>query len=79
MTETMRAVSHSNRGDPRNVFSEMFRRGVSTPTDGGRASGETEREEREDRETEMQDVDHEAPDDADVSRVWKRGGEDVEE
>ncbi len=74
MTRTMASVDHADRGDPRNVFSEMFRRGSTTASDGGK----TQKEKREERAA-MKDVDHEAPDDADAAGVWKRGVEDDEE
>ena len=93
-TKTMKTVSHTNPEDPRNVFSEMFRRGATTPADGGRVErrgdGGQNRRNREDHgqeaehdadqtEEEMKDVDHVPPDEEGATRVWKRGQEDDEE
>ncbi|WP_259517949.1 hypothetical protein [Halanaeroarchaeum sp. HSR-CO] len=64
MTKTMGEVNHSHRDDPRNVFGEMFRRGASTTTDGGRRTTDAES---------MADVAHEAPDGTDANGVWTRG------
>jgi len=89
MTETMRSVSHVHRGNARNVFSEMFRRGQVTPADGGSPAPDRSRKrgtenrdghgEEEPPEHEMRDVDHKAPDEEGASRVWDRGMDDDEE
>ena len=85
---SMAAVSHTAPRSPRNVFSEMFRRGQTVQADGGRDNATPSRKSRdsgessppsEEAEPEMREVDHETPEDDGVSRVWKRGGEDDDE